>query len=315
MNYAIDPELAPWLDMLPSVKFHDHATLLVARAIIEQLSRSRHESEDRVEVHRTTVPGRAGAADVPVRVHLPARRAGTAPGLLYIHGGGFVSSDLDLSGTTVVHISDELGAVVVAVEYRLAPEHPFPAPLEDCYTALTWMAENAAELGVDPARVGVIGVSAGGGLAAGVTLLARDRGGPRLCFQFLKVPELDDRLNTPSARIDDPPLWDRSSLTYSWRSYLGTEPGGLGVSPYAAPCRADDLSELPPAFVAVCEFDSLRDEGIAYAQKLMLAGIPTELHCYPGTFHNSSVIETAAVSRRMRADLLTALRRGLAVTS
>lgn len=317
MTYAIDPELAPWLDMVPSLSFADHAALLAARATIEHMSRSPHESESRVEIHRAMVPGLADAPDVPVRVHLPARRNDMAPGLLYIHGGGFVMSDLELYYSTVLRAADELGTVVVAVEYRLAPEHPFPAPLEDCYAALTWMAQDAAELGIDPARVGVIGESAGGGLAAGVTLLARDRGGPQLCFQLLEVPELDDRMNTPSmrARHDDSRLWDQSSLVFGWRCYLGTEPGSAGVSSYAAPGRAEDLSELPPAFVAACQFDPLRDEAIAYAQKLMLAGIPTELHCYPGTFHDSSMIEHAAVSRRMRADQMAALRRGLMAMS
>lgn len=317
MTYAIDPELLPWLDMLPSMKFADYAALLTARTTVEQMSRSRHESESRVEIRRTTVSGLAGEPDVPVRIHFPTRRNGTAPGLLYIHGGGFVMSDLELFHSTVLRVTDELGVVVVAVEYRLAPEHPYPAPLEDCYAALTWMTENAAELGIDPARIGVLGESAGGGLAAGVALLTRDRGGPQLCFQVLEVPELDDRLNTPSMRAyyDDSPLWDQSSLVFGWRCYLGAEPGGAGISPYAAPGRAEDLSELPPAFVAVCQFDPLRDEGIAYAQKLMLAGIPTELHCYPGTFHDSSMIEHAAVSRRMRADQLAALRHGLTVMS
>jgi acetyl esterase len=314
MTYAIDPELAPWLDMVPSVKFVDHASLLTARATIEQLSRSPHESESRVDIRRTTVPG--PDAEVPVHIHRPAVAEPTAPGLLYIHGGGFVTSDLRLFSGMVLRVTDELSVVVVAVEYRLAPEHPFPAPLEDCYAVLSWMTDNAAELGIDPARVGVLGESAGGGLAAGLALLARDRGGPRLCFQFLEVPELDDRLSTPSMRAyDDAPLWDQSGLVFGWRCYLGAEPGSASVSPYAAPGRAEDLSGLPPACVVVSQFDPLRDEGIAYAQKLMLAGIPTELHCYPGTLHDSSLIEHAAVTRRMRADQLAALRRGLAVTS
>jgi acetyl esterase/lipase len=236
------------------------------------------------------------------------------PGLLYIHGGGFVMSDLELFYAMALRAVDELGVVVVAVEYRLAPEHPFPAPVEDCYAALSWMVANAAELGIDPARVGVAGESAGGGLAAAVALLARDRGGPALCFQLLDVPELDDRLDTPSmVAYLDAPEWSRLGAIFSWRSYLGTEPGGADVSAYAAPARAEDLSELPPAFVNVCQFDPLRDEGIAYAQRLMHAGVPTELHHYPGTFHGSSVIEHAAVSRRMLTDQIAALRRGLKV--
>jgi acetyl esterase len=317
MTYAIDPELAPWLDMLPSLRFTDYASLLVARAAVEQLSQFRrgYEPANPVKIYHTTAPGPVGAPAVPVRVHLPARRQGdTVPGLLYIHGGGFVMSDLDLFHLTMLRVVDQLDVVVVAVEYRLAPEHPFPAPVEDCYAALTWMVANAAELGIDPVRVGVAGTSAGGGLAAAVTLLARDRGGPTLCFQLLDSPELDDRLNTPSMlAYREDPQWNQRNLIFSWRSYLGTEPGSAGVSPYAAPARAADLSGVPSAFVTVCQFDPLRDEGIAYAQRLMDTGVPTELHHYAGTFHSSAIIEHAAVSRRMLTDQIAALRRGLNV--
>lgn len=222
--------------------------------------------------------------------------------------------DLEPCYTLVLRAVDELGVVVVTVEYRLAPEHPFPAPVEDCYAALTWMATNAAELGIDPERVGVAGASAGGGLAAAVALLARDRGGPTLCFQLLDVPELDDRLDTPSMlAYHDAPQWDRPSAIFSWRSYLGVEPGSPHVSPYAAPARAESLSGLPPTFVAVCQFDPLRDEGITYAQRLMHADIPTELHHYPGTFHGVTMIEHAAVTRRILTDQIAALRHGLKV--
>ena len=318
MNFAIDPELVPWLDMLPSLKFSDYGSLLVARTTVGQLSqfRSAYEPAQPVEVRCITVPGSAGAPTVSLRVYLPAERDGTVPGLLYIHGGGFVMSDLELLHTTILRTVDELGVLVVAVAYRLAPEHPFPAPLEDCYAALTWMAANAAELGIDPARVGVAGASAGGGLAAAVALLARDRGGPELCFQLLNIPELDDRLDTPSMLAHhEAPQWDQLSVTFGWRSYLDAEPGSADVSPYAAPARAQNLSGLPPAFVIVCQLDPLRDEGIVYAQKLMYAGVPTELHSYPGTFHSSTTIGSAAISRRMLADEISALRRGLKVAA
>jgi acetyl esterase/lipase len=179
---------------------------------------------------------------------------------------------------------------------------------------LTWTAAKAAELGIDPERLGVAGESAGGGLSAAIALLARDRGGPALCFQYLGIPELDDRLETPSMRAYvDTPVWNRPNAVYSWTSYLGAEPGGADVSPYAAPARATDLSGLPPAFVTTCQFDPLRDEGIQYAQRLLQAGVQTELHHYPGTFHGSSMVADAAVSRRMFADEVAALRRGLKI--
>ena len=198
-----------------------------------------------------------------MRVYSPANRTGAVPGLLYIHGGGFVLGDLDMFHASLLRLVDELGVVIVSVDYRLAPEHPFPAPVEDCYAALQWVEAKAAELGIDPARLGVGGESAGGGLPAAVALLARDRGGPALCFQYLGIPELDDRLGTPSMRAyTDTPLWNRPNAVFSWTSYLGAEPGGDGVSPYAAPARAEDLAGLPPAFVTTCQFDPLRDEGI-----------------------------------------------------
>ena len=167
-------------------------------------------------------------------------------------------------------------------------------------------------MGIDRARIGVIGGSAGGGLAAGLALLARDRGGPSLCFQFLAIPELDDRLETPSMRqFTDTPLWNRPSAEYSWRWYLGGQDGD--VSPYAAPARATDLAGLPPAYVSTMEFDPLRDEGIIYAMRLLEAGVPVELHQYPGTFHGSSLVTTAAVSRRQGTEMIDVLRRGLRV--
>jgi acetyl esterase/lipase len=314
MSYAIDPELLPWLDMLPSVVLEDYDALLAARAGQSQLSDAMpsYEPVNQIDVRDTTVPGPSDAPDVPVRIYTPANLEAPVPGLVYIHGGGFVLGDLDMFHAHVLRLADELGIVIVSVDYRLAPEHPFPAPVEDCYAALKWAAAKAEELGIDPARIGVGGESAGGGLTAGTALLARDRGGPELCFQYLGIPELDDRLDTESMRdYVDTPLWNRHNAIFSWASYLGPEPGD--VSPYAAPARATDLAGLPPAFVTTCQYDPLRDEGIEYARRLAHAGVPTELRHYPATFHGSSLIESAAITRRMFADEVEALRRGLRV--
>ncbi|GIF13780.1 alpha/beta hydrolase [Actinoplanes teichomyceticus] len=315
MTYAIDPELVPWLDMLPSGPHTDYDSLVAARSMAELSGvQPVYEPTRAIDVRDTAVPGPSDAPDVPVRIYTPADRDGAVPGLLYIHGGGFVLGTLDMFHMHLLRVADELGIVIVSVDYRLAPEHPFPAPVEDCYAALTWVAARAAELGIDPERLGVGGESAGGGLAAAVALLARDRGGPALCFQYLGIPELDDRLDTPSARAYvDTPVWNRPNAVFSWTSYLGAEPGGDDVSPYAAPARADDLAGLPPAFVSACQFDPLRDEDIAYAQRLAHAGVAVELHHYPGAFHGSSMIQAAGISRRMLADELAALRRGLGV--
>jgi acetyl esterase/lipase len=305
--YAFDPELAPWIAMIPDIDFTDVSTL---RDVDESLMAHLPVYEPPVPVTvRDTV-----AAGVPVRVYAPEGQDGPLPGLFYIHGGGFVMGNVEMFDGDATRIAAEVGAVVVSVEYRLAPEHPFPAGLDDCYTALTWTAASAADLGIDPDRLAVGGESAGGGLAAAVTLLARDRGGPALCFQYLGIPELDDRLDTPSMRAYvDTPLWHRPAAEFSWDSYLGGTGvrGTEGVSPYAAPARAEDLSGLPPTYVTTCQFDPLRDEGIDYAQRLAQAGVPTELVLYPGTFHGSSLVQDAAVTRRMVEDQVAALRRAL----
>jgi acetyl esterase len=304
MSYDFDPELRPWLDMLPQVVLTDYDALVAGRT--QQLELSGlvpdYEPANAIDVRDETIPGPSGAPDVRV--------------LVYIHGGGFVLGDLDMFHAHVLKLADELGIVIVSVDYRLAPEHPFPAPVEDCYAALTWAAAKADELGIDPARLGIGGESAGGGLTAGTVLLARDRGGPALCFQLLGIPELDDRLDTESMRdYVDTPLWNRPNAIYSWTAYLDTEPGGDDVSPYAAPARATDLAGLPPAFVTTCQYDPLRDEGVEYARRLAHAGVPTELRLYPGTFHGSSLVQSAEITRRMFADEIEALRRGLKVTS
>jgi acetyl esterase/lipase len=245
---------------------------------------------------------------VPVRVYTPTDGA-TGAGLLYLHGGGFTVGSLESEHGRAVTVAREVGAVVVSVDYRLAPEHPFPAEIEDCYAALQWFHGTAADLGVDPARIGVMGSSAGGGLAAGLALLARDRGGPALCFQYLGIPELDDRLATPSmVAFVDTPLFNRPAAEWSWAHYLS---GVDEVSQYAAPARATDLSGLPPAYVSTMEFDPLRDEGLEYGMRLLAAGVSTELHSFPGTFHGSMIVPTAEVSRRELDEAIAVLRRRL----
>jgi acetyl esterase/lipase len=297
--------------MIPTFEYDDIAALRNAdESMTEHIPA--YDPPVPVTVRDAVVPGEP---DVPVRVYAPEGQDGPLPGVFYIHGGGFILGNVAMFDGEATRIAAEVGAVVVSVEYRLAPENPFPAGLDDCYAALVWTAKSAGELGVDPARLAIAGDSAGGGLAAATALLARDRGGPALCFQYLGIPELDDRLDTPSMRAYvDTPLWHRPAAEFSWDSYLGG-PGVRGtedVSPYAAPARTEDLSGLPPTFVNVCQFDPLRDEGIAYAQRLAQANVPTELVMYPGTFHGSGMVAEAAVTKRVIADQIAALRRGLA---
>ncbi|GAA4987566.1 alpha/beta hydrolase [Yinghuangia aomiensis] len=260
------------------------------------------------------IRGHAGAPDVPVRIYEPQERsAGVLPAVLSIHGGGFSAGSIYQGESGASGIAARLGVVVVDVEYRLAPEHPAPAAVEDCYAALCWLHESSGALGIDPDRIALSGVSAGGGLAAGLALYARDHGGPPICFQFLSVPALDDRLDTPSMRrFVDTPLWNRHAAEQSWRWYLGGAQGP-DVSIYAAPARAADLSGLPPAYVAVMEFDPLRDEGLMYAMRLLAAGVSTEVHCFPGAFHGSALVTGAEVSKRESRERFAVLRRALRV--
>lgn len=266
-----------------------------------------------LDIEDRVIPGPPDAPDVTVRVYSPkTRTADAVPAVLYIHGGGFFLGSIDTEHGGSARLADELGVVVVSVEYRLAPEDPFPAGLEDCYAALVWLHDQADALGVDTERVAINGGSAGGGLAAGLALLARDRGGPAICFQYLGIPELDDRLETPSMQqFHDTPMWARPSAVKSWEWYLGDAYGSDDVSPYAAPARATDVAGLPPAYISTMEFDPLRDEGIHYALKLMEAGVQVELHSFPGTFHGSAMVTHAAVTKREGVERFVVLRRAL----
>ena len=313
MTYAFDPELAAIVEMLPPSDFSDVQRSRAGLAALLGTMNANVDTTD-LTIEDYEIPGPDGGPPVPVRVYTPTSTAPTngRPALLDIHGGGFVVGDIDMEHAFAATVARDLDAVIAVVEYRLAPEHPFPAGLEDCYAALAWVHERAPALGVDPARVAVGGQSAGGGLSAATALLARDRGGPPLCFQFLGIPELDHRLETTSMRtFVDTPMWHRANAELSWSYYLGSDPGE--VSPYASPAIATDLSGLPPAYVTTMEFDPLRDEGIQYALRMMEAGVSVELHSYPGTFHGSATVTTAAVSRRAHRELLVALGRGLGV--
>ena len=297
----MDPELEPFLPLFPPADLTDPTT---ARKNLAGLA-ARAPAPDAagLEIDDRTVPA---DPDVPVRIYRPHRAQGA---VVWLHGGGFVMGDLDTEHPWATRIADASGAVVISVGYRRAPEHRFPAALDDAYAVLTWTAEHAAELGVDPGRIAVGGHSAGGGLAAAVALRARDQQGPPIRFQLLNQPELDDRQETWSAQnFTDTPWMTRDKLAATWQHYLGS----AVASPYAAPARAADLSGLPPAYIATAEFDPLRDEGITYALRLLQAGVPVELHQWPGTFHGSQAILSAEVSQRQIAELGAALYRALA---
>lgn len=312
-GYAFDPELAEFAALMGNRPAPTDA--VASRQLITEMFEAAGFQADLsgLAVTERAVPGPPGAPPVPVRLFVPRDRACTpTPAILYVHGGGFFSGSIDTEAGGAAALARELGVVVASVEYRLAPEHPFPAGLDDCYAALEWLHGAAGELALDPARIAVNGGSAGGGLAAGLALLARDRGGPALCFQYLGIPELDDRLDTPSMRqFVDTPMWSRPAAVKSWEWYLGEAWGSDDVSPYAAPARAVDLTGLPPAYVSVMEFDPLRDEGIEYAVRMIRAGVAVELHHFPGTFHGSSIVTTSAVHRREGAERMAVWRKAL----
>lgn len=317
MNYAIDPELQPMIEFLPDIRLEDLAgTRAGFNDMISQMNAELDESG--IDIENLAIAGHPGSPDVSIRVYSPAEKADSVPALIYIHGGGFVVGNIESEHGSCLALCRDLGIVLVSVDYRKAPETPYPGGLEDCYAALLWTSENSEKLGIDLDRLGIFGQSAGGGLSAATALLTRDRKGPKLCFQYLGIPEVDDRLETPSMqKFTDTPLWNLPAAKLSWDYYLGDAfARGSDDVPYlAAPARAQDLSGLPPAHITTMEFDPLRDEGVLYALKLMQAGVSVELHSYPGTFHGSALIMNAAVSQRQAEETNIVLRRGLKISA
>ncbi len=251
--------------------------------------------------------------ELRVQVTRPVGVSGILPAVLCLHGGGFVIGSVETDQAQVRPLAVELGAIVVGVDYRRAPEHPHPAPVEDCHAALAWMVANAEDLQLDPSRIALFGTSAGGGLAAGLALMARDRGTAAPVLQVLAYPMLDDRGTTPSSR-DLPALglWDRDINFSSWALLLGGRAGGPDVDAYAAPARAPEVAGLCPAFLEVGELDILRDETIHYALRLFGANVATELHVHPGAFHAcEQVAAGSAIGRRIWQLRIDALRRAL----
>ncbi len=308
----VDPELVDALDFFP-------AELLTAigddppkaREMFQPIWNAQSEEllKTKVTIEERTIVGADG--DIGVVIYQPPTPAPRG-GLLWIHGGGYIvgTGRNDPHG---VGFAERAGCSVVSVDYRLAPEHTYREAIADCFGALCWLAENAEHLGVDPERIAIGGASAGGGLTAGLSHYNRDCGGPDLAFQLLIYPMIDDRHDTPSGHeITHPTVWNREVSLKAWKMYLGDEFGGDHVSPYAAAARATNFKGLPPALVTVGALDLFRDENIAYAQRLMEAGVPTDLQVYAGMFHGAEIsLMDAEISRRMRRAYRDALKRAI----
>jgi len=248
-----------------------------------------------------------------VRLYTPEAAQPGGPGLYWVHGGGLVLGEVADSDPWCTEIAEELNLVVASVEYRVAPEFTYPIPLEDCYAGLAWFFGQAASLGIDSSRIAIAGASAGGGLAAAMAMLARDRQQVSPCFQLLTSPMLDDRNETRSSHlITDTRLWNREANRAAWNAYLGGNAGADDVPAYAAPGRATDLSGLPPAIITVGDFDLFVDENIVFAQALLQAGVPVELHVYPGAVHGTKgIVPESDIARRWKRDETAALDRAL----
>jgi acetyl esterase/lipase len=305
---SLEPDIAVALESVPSFVF-DEQTLPILRTLMPTAG----DAPDDIDRDDCVADGEV---IVQLSVHRPRDAANLLPCIYWIHGGGLVSGNRHMDNVQLERWCRNLTCSCVSVEYRLAPEHPYPAALDDCWTGLAWVIGHAAELGIDASRIGLGGRSAGGGLAAAVSMLARRRASRAPSFLLLDYPMLDDRQRTPSSRLASLPVWSRESNRFGWLSYLGEQVGSEAVSELAAPARATDLTDLPPTCVIVGGADGFRDESIEFARRLMQASVSTELHVYPGAPHGFFELCPASdVTRRATRDVEEWLRRRFEVAA
>jgi acetyl esterase/lipase/ketosteroid isomerase-like protein len=309
----IDPECRASLEQfLANAGGINSATVAERRRVIAALEAQLAAAvfvPNNVTVEERSVPGPEGAPEVRVRIYRPTNVQASVPGIYYIHGGGMIVGSLETGHGECLRFCSELGALVVNVEYRLAPENPHPAPGEDCYAGLKWMSDNAEALGLDADRIAIYGPSAGGGLTVATALRARDRGGPKVAFVMAIYPMLDHRSVTASSHeITDIGIWDRGANQEAWAWYLG----GKEPDAYASPPLCQDLRGFPPTYIDVGTEDLFRDEDISFAARLLAAGVITELHVDAGAYHGSELLAPlATVSQRQLHRRLAALRSAL----
>lgn len=311
-RHLVDPELWPGLEAMPTLGFSDEM-LAPTRAMMATMIAERGAvvHPDVVSEERR-IAGPDGNG-ILLMVHRPRDASGPLPAVLHMHGGGYVIGSAPMSAMSNQRTVVDAGCVVVSVDYRLAPETRHPGPVEDCWAALRWLHDQAGALGVDPTRIAVMGESAGGGLAAALALLARDRGGAPIAHQHLIYPAIDDRtcMREPNPYVGEF-VWTLESNRFGWSSLLGPDAGSdASIDYYGAAARAADLSGLPSTYIAVGALDLFVDEDMDYAHRLIRAGVPTELHVYPGAFHGFDIAVEATVTKTAYRNSLAALRRAL----
>ena len=310
-RHLVAPELAPALDLIPPMDISGGAAEL-RRRFADRVMPPLPAELAAVECTERFLPVGGGHPDVRVLHYRPEGKAGESrPAVLHIHGGGYVVGYPEINDATSRMLVKALGCVLVSVDYRKAPETNWQGALADTYAALTWLASNAGELCVDPARIAVMGESAGGGHAAALALHARAQGGPTICLQVLDAPMLDDR----TCVLPDPHpyagefVWTPAHNRFGWQALLGTEPGGAEVPEEAVPARAQDLSGLPPAFITVGSLDLFLEEDLEYARRLSRAGVPVELHVTAGGYHGAGIAAQAPQTQMNTNLRIAALKR------
>ncbi|MGE7932662.1 alpha/beta hydrolase [Viridibacillus arvi] len=302
------PELKQAFSQFPGFQLEEN--LESSRSL---LSNPNLEKSKLVRTTNRMIPGAAG--EMLVKIYEPVEEnLDKLPAMLWIHGGGYVMGHPDMDDVLCERFVQTAKCVVVSVDYRLAPEHQYPAAIEDCYAGLVWMTNEADSLGIDVNRVAIAGASGGGGLTAALAIMARDKGGPSIIFQMPLYPMLDNRNITLSSYeiTEDHATWNRANNSTAWSMYLGKEYDSNELSPYAVPSRADNLAGLPPTYTCVGQLDLFRDETNEYVTRLALAGVDVEFHLYPGCFHCFEVfVPEAEVSQRASQNYLDAMARAL----
>lgn len=307
-RHLVDPELLSLIDSFPSMELTTESLPLVRAGMLAMMENLQLPDLP-VDSSEVQVPFDDGDRTIRCLMVKPQVMAANAPAILHFHGGGHVLGVPEMNLPQLMGWAHELGCLVISVDYRLSPETPFPGPMEDAYAALKWLHEQASDLGIDKARIAVSGESAGGAMAASLCLMARDKGEYSIAFQHLEAPRLEDRLTAPE---DDNPytgefVWRRPNSAFCRDAYLGEG----NASPYASAACADDLTGLPPAYIAIGSIDLFVDECLAYSTRLIRSGVSVELIVYPGCTHGFKMASEATVAKRAEVDNINALRRAL----